>query len=173
MKKKSFYLILIILLLLTLIGCESDVITSDSSHSSSSSVDSSQKKYYGINQDVFVTNSSGEYRLRITGIKETKERNEFSDKLANKVVVISYEYENISMTSDLSIFEWNFKVYDSDSNILETYPVDTKYSASVGTGRKATASMAYALNNKNNYIELEFYDNMFNSSSDCIFKLEW
>ncbi len=62
---------------------------------------------------------------------------------------------------------------DKDNNILDTYPVTTEYPTSIGTGRKAKASEAYALNNSDNYIELEFYDNMCNSNSDCVFKLNW
>ncbi len=42
-------------------------------------------------------------------------------------------------------------MYDKENNKLETYPADTKYASSVGTGRKTTASEAYALNS--NYIE--------------------
>ena len=37
-------------------------------------------------------------------------------------------------------------MYDKENNKLETYPADTKYASSVGTGRKTTASEAYALN---------------------------
>lgn len=173
MKKKSFYFIMIVLLLITLTGCDSNVITSDSPNISNNSSNSNKKKVYNLNEDVYITNSDGEYRLKIIGISETTERNQFSDTQADRVVIISYEYENISLSNDLYISTWDFKAYDSDNNALETYPADTKYSNSISLGRKTDASMAYALNNSNNYIELEFYDNMFNSSSNCIFKLEW
>ena len=33
--------------------------------------------------------------------------------------------------------------------------------------------MAYALNNDQNYVELEYYDNVFNSKYDSKFKIEW
>ena len=42
-------------------------------------------------------------------------------------------------------------MYDKENNKLETYPADTKYASSVGTGRKTTASEKYTLNS--NYIE--------------------
>ena len=169
--KKIMFIGISFVMLFILVGCDSNAETSNSPSGSTNT--ESNKKVYGINEDVFVKNDSGEYRLKITGIKETNERNEFSDKVANRVVVISYEYENISMDDDLSIDDWNFKVYDKDNNALETYPVDVDYSSSVGIGRKSSGSMAYALNNTNNYVELEYYDNMWNSKSDCVFKVEW
>lgn len=162
------------LIAFSLVGCDSNVETSSSpSSSSSGNVNENTKKVYGINEDVYINNGSGEYRLKITSVKETAERNEFSDVVANRVIIISYEYENISLNSDLSIDDWNFKVYDKDNNSMETYPVDINYGNTVGQGRKAVSSVTYALNSDINYVELEYYDNMFNSSSDCIFKLEW
>ena len=67
----------------------------------------------------------------------------------------------------------NFNMYDKENNKLETYPADTKYASSVGTGRKTTASEAYALNSNSNYLELDFYDNMFNGKANCRVILEW
>lgn len=170
MKKKTFLILVMFLVLFNLTGCDSNATTSGTQGSTTPNV---TKKTYGLNEDVYITNDSGEYRLKITKIKETSERNQFSDKEADRVVIISYEYENISLDRDLYISDYDFKVYDKDNNSLETYPVDIKYSDSVGVGRKSTGEMAFALNNDNNYLELEFYDNMWNSSSDCIFKLSW
>lgn len=129
---------------------------------------------YGVGESVSVKTSSGEYTVKITGIKETSERNEYSDVKADRVILISYEYENVSYTNDLSVSDMNMKVYDKDSNLLETYPAtEGKYGSSVGTGRKSNGVAAYALNNENSYIEIDFYDNMFNSKADCRFKIEW
>lgn len=164
-------IILCFIMMFALVGCDSDAETSTSPSGTSSTENT--KKSYGLNEDVYITNSSGEYRLKITGITETSDRNEYSDKVADRVIIISYEYENISLEDDLLVDDWDFKVYDKDNNVMETYPVDTKYGSSVGQGRKATATMAYALNNDSNYVELEYYDNIWNSKSDCIFKLEW
>lgn len=171
MKKRSFLVFSVILLLITLTGCESSATTSGTQSSNTPTV---SKKTYGLNEDIYITNDSGEYRLKITNIKETSDRNEFSDVDADRVVIISYEYENISLNDDLYINEYDFKVYDADSNSLEDYPIyDIKYSDTVGVGRKSSGEMAFALNNSSNYLELEYYDNVWNSSSDCIIKLEW
>lgn len=128
---------------------------------------------YKLNDDITVKSSSGEYRVKFTNIYETSERNQFSDKQANRVVIIEYEYENISKENDLYVSDLEFKLYDKDNNLLETYPANTKYASNVSKGRKTTASVAYALNNDNNYIELEFYDNMFNSKPDFKVIFEW
>lgn len=129
---------------------------------------------YKLNETVSIETSSGKYTVKVTGINETSKRNEFSDIQANRVILISYEYENVSYSDDLSVSDMNMKAYDKDNNLLETYPsTEEKYGSSVGTGRKSNGVVAYALNNENNYIEIDFYDNMFNSKADCRFALEW
>lgn len=128
---------------------------------------------YRLNEDIYITNSEGKYRVKFTNITETDDRNSYSDKQADRVVIIEYEYENMTDPEDLYISDYNFKLYDKDNNQLETYPIDIKYPGSVSTGRKATASAAFALNDSNNYIELEYYDNMFNDKADCKVILEW
>lgn len=172
--KRVLIFMLIITTSILMSGCTSDATTSTTqSTDSSSSEQKSTRNEYSLNQDIYVKNSSGEYRLKFTGIRETSDRNEYSDVNADRVVIISYEYENISKEDDLYISDIDFKVYDKQGNILETYPVDYKYSDSIGPGRKTTAEAAYALNSIDNYLELEYYDNMFNSKSDCLVKIEW
>ncbi len=129
---------------------------------------------FKMNEDAFITNEDGKFRIRFTSVKETSERNQFSDKRADRVIIVEYEYENLTREDDLYISSMNFKMYDKDNNALETYPsTEVKYADSISLGRKTTASEAYALNNNQNYIELEFYDNMFNSKADAKFILEW
>lgn len=128
---------------------------------------------YKLNEDIYVTNSHGKYRIKFTGVKEINDRNEFSEKKADRVVLIEYEYENIDMDEDLYVSDMSFKLYDKDNNSMETYPVDYKSPSNISSGRKTTASAAFALNNDNNYIELEFYDNYFNDKADCKVILEW
>ena len=113
------------------------------------------------------------FRLKILSIKETTERNQFSDKQADRVVIIEYEYENKSREDDVFISDIDFQAYDKANFALETYPISVKHPSKISTGRKTTASMAFALNNDENYIELEFYDNIFSSKADVKFILEW
>ncbi|MBQ9625006.1 MAG: DUF4352 domain-containing protein [Clostridia bacterium] len=164
---------------LVFVGCSSsNVSTSNTNNDSGNSANTEQSKgaeisTYKLNEDIFITNSSGKYRVKFTKISETKDRNEFSDTKADRVVIIEYEYENLELNEDLYVSEMSFKLYDKSNEQLETYPVDTKYASNISKGRKTTASVAYALNNSENYIELEYYDNMFNSKPDCKVVFEW
>lgn len=172
-KLKNLLLLLLcsIMFLVFAVGSSSNVTTSTNSDGTTSSTN--ELTTYKLNEDIYVTNSSGKYRIKFTKISETSERNEFSDKQANRVVIIEYEYENISQEDDLYISEMDFKLYDKENNQLETYPLSTKYPSNISKGRKTTASVAYALNSDSNYIELEYYDNMFNSKANCKVVFEW
>ena len=172
-KLKNLLLLLLcsIMFLVFAVGSSSNVTTSTNSDGTTSSTN--ELTTYKLNEDIYVTNSSGKYRIKFTKISETSERNEFSDKQANRVVIIEYEYENISQGDDLYISEMDCKLYDKENNQLETYPLSTKYPSNISKGRKTTASVAYALNSDSNYIELEYYDNMFNSKTNCKVVFEW
>ena len=146
-------------------------------------------KTYTLNEPVTINKSSGSYTLTITEITETADRNQFSDVVANRVIIegyiytsiiilyytlinkYNYSYENTSYENGLYISSVNFKVYDKDNNLLQTYPVLLKYPQEISVGRKTDATMAYALNNDQNYVELEYYDNVFNSKYDSKFKI--
>ena len=132
-----------------------------------------EEEVYKIGDVIKVSTSNGSYSLTITSVTETDERNEFSDTKADRVIIVDYAYENIDVDDQLYIFESNFKAYDADNNSLETYPADIKSADSISAGRKTTGQMAFALNNSTNKIELEYFDNMFNDSKDCLIVLEW
>lgn len=133
----------------------------------------SQDEIYKVGDTIKVNTSNGSYSLTVSGVSETKERNEFSDIKADRVIIIDYSYENIDVPEELYIFESNFKAYDADNNALESYPANIKSSDSIGAGRKTSGQMAFALNNDTNKIELEYFDNMFNDTKDCLIVLEW
>ena len=135
---------------------------------------------YHIGDEILVETNNGKYSLCITGVSETPDRNQFSDKQADRAVIIDYKFENISHSTDfqnyhndeLFISELDFSMYDADGERLETYPAEVKYAKSVSIGHKSSGQMAYALNNSQNYIEAEYHDNMF-MSSDFTIILEW
>ena len=172
-KLKNLLLLLLcsIMFLVFAVGSSSNVTTSTNSDGTTSSTN--ELTTYKLNEDIYVTNSSGKYRIKFTKISETSERNEFSDKQANRVVIIEYEYENISQEDDLYISEMDFKLRGPGNYLGETYTLSTKYPSNISKGRKTTASVAYALNSDSNYIELEYYDNMFNSKANCKVVFEW
>ena len=177
--KKIFYSLMSILLVASfmLFAVASGGDAETSGDGESKKTDTEQKAEmatYKLGETITVKNSSGEYKICFTNVKETTQRNQFSDVEAKRVILISYDYENISCEDDLYISSMDMKVYDKDSNILETYPAtEEKSPSAVGKGRKGNGVLAYALNNDNNYIEIEYYDNIFNSTSDCKVQVEW
>ena len=152
-----------------------------SSSNSSTSRDSggttgstSELATYRLNEDIYITNNQGKYRVKFTNIEETTDRNQFADQQADRVVIITWEYENLSIDEDLLVSNvLNFKLYDKDNNKMDTYSVSTQYGGTIGKGRKTVSAEAYALNSQDNYIELEFYDNIFNGKPDCKVIFEW
>ncbi|MDK0966101.1 DUF4352 domain-containing protein [Clostridium perfringens] len=132
------------------------------------------KKTLGIGETAYINDKNGVKSMAITidNVKLTDERNQFSEKEAEKVVVIEYTYENIADEENLYIFDSNFKVYDASGNVLETYPAGVeKYPQAISKGKKCTANMSFALNNESNNLEIEFYDNMFNGKASEVFNI--
>ena len=175
MKKciKIFSLVIVLFLtIFALCGCGSDSTEVSKSSGSKASVKVDKARSYGLNEEVTVKNSYGdEYTLKITGIKETSDRNEFSDENPAQVFIINYEYLNIAGDS-LYISDMDFKIIDEESEIGGSYPVDYTYPQSVTEGVKCKASMALFVNNKSKHIKLQYFDNMFNDKPDVIFELD-
>lgn len=78
------------------------------------------KKTLGIGETTYINDKNGVKSMAITidNVKLTDERNQFSEKEAEKVVVIEYTYENIADEENLYVFDSNFKVYDASGNVL-------------------------------------------------------
>ncbi len=131
---------------------------------------------YGLNEDIYVSTSSGEYRVKFTNIYESYEFNDVVGTPADRIIVIEYEYENISMPSDLCVSEANFKVYDSSSKILDFYPTFSTialYPEEIGTGRNSSAAISYALNNEVNHVELDYYVEIFGGDTEFRVIFDW
>lgn len=171
--KKSKILILGLLLMIIGAGFVGCTDTSDSDKASGDNKGTEQKqeeKVYGVG-DTYKYKDN--YSLKIDSVKTTKERNQFADKKAKEVVIVTYTYENLNSDKDLFIDSMAFKAYDAEGNAVDTYPSDIeKMPKAVSKGRKCTAQIAYAVNSGDT-LELEYYDNMFNSKKDTIFKLNF
>lgn len=179
MKKKIYSLLSVLLAFVFMFmaaASSSDAKTESKGENGESSAQAENKEMptYKLGEKVSIKTSSGDYWVRFKSCKETKDRNQFSDTKADRVILIEYDFENTSYENDLFVSSMDMKLYDKDNNILESYPSTlAKEPSSVSKGRKGSGVLAYALNNDNNYIELEYYSNMFNSSADCKFILEW
>lgn len=116
-----------------------------------------------LGKDYTITSSTGEYSINIEGIRFTDDRNQFSDKVAEHVIFLDFNYSNISETEETYVFDSNFKIIDEEGNILDTYPVsdDNRSSKKLPIGAKCNSSAAYAMTTSSKTLNVLFYDNMF------------
>jgi len=92
----------------------------------------------------------GLWKLTFNSVTVTDERNQFSDKTPDQVVVLDYTYENLGYDGsymDLYISSSDFKVVDENGNMGETYPAGAnKYPQETPIGAKCVgAQEAYGL----------------------------
>ncbi len=138
-----------------------------------SNKEDSKENVYGINDLITLNNESGTMNLKILSVKETNERNEFEEKEYKKVIFIEYWYENVDLDEDFYIDEDNFKVYDKNNTILDTYPLDVSYANAISKGRNATNKIAYGLNSDDNYVEIELRSQSTGKSLNKKIILQW
>lgn len=135
---------------------------------------------YHVGDVISVQTDSGEYTITFTSVAETSERNMFSDKDPERVILIDFKVENIDYeytlgdykNNEVSVYSTNFNAYDADGEALDTYPLTVKYATSITPGHKASGQLAYCLDNDTNFIELEYVDNPL-MSADITINLEW
>ena len=86
----------------------------------------------------------------------TDDRNQFSDKVADKVFILEYEYKNVGLDDEWALFEGTgYVVYDEDGRRLQTYPVSTNYGGTVSKGRMSSSSEAFAVVGDSTHFEIE------------------
>lgn len=110
-----------------------------------------------------LTGDDGSYNITIEGIRFTDERNQYSEKIAEHVMFLDFNYENVDSSDEIFVSDINFKVMDDEGNILDTYPVsdDNRMSKALPMGAKTSASVTYALPKSSKTVKVLFYDNMF------------
>ena len=114
-----------------------------------------------LGDTIYITTPSGDYELTFTNAHYIDERNEYSTTMADKVIMLEYEYKNISYEDEymdgLFVCEGvDYKVYDGDGYLLETYPVTlTFYQDSVSKNRSSKGSEAFAVIGDQTHYEIE------------------
>ena len=114
-----------------------------------------------LGDTIYIATSSGDYELTFTNAYYTDERNEYSSTLADKVIILEYEYKNISYENKfldgLFICEGtHYKVYDGDGYSLEIYPANLPYHQdSVSKNRSSKGSEAFAVIGDQTHYEIE------------------
>lgn len=129
-------------------------------------VETPQIYRFGLNETVPMTTTYGDYEITFTDAYFTDERNQFSDTQADKVLIIVYEYKNVSYvpnyTDGLFICEGlDYKVYGEDGFSLETYPASLPYyQDTVSVGRSSKGSEAFAVVGDQHHFEIELGSNV-------------
>ena len=129
-------------------------------------VEAPQVYRFGLNETVPMTTTYGDYEITFTDAYFTDERNQFSDTQADKVLIIVYEYKNVSYVPDytdgLFICEGlDYKVYGEDGFSLETYPASLPYyQDTVSVGRSSKGSEAFAVVGDQHHFEIELGSNV-------------
>lgn len=176
---KKLLIISISLLLLT--GCGKSTEVSDKGGTSKPIENKpTESKALKMNEVYIHKDVYGEVRLKFLSATETEDRVEGSELNPNRVVILEYEYENVSRETDYNIDQSNFKLFDKANEPLKRYYFwGLKSAKSIPAGSKNIAEQAYGLDHKDNYVELEFYDDAYtakedaNAKNDAKFILEW
>ena len=122
--------------------------------------ENSSDKVYGLNEEWIV---DGQWKLKITSVTPTAERNQFSEDKPAQVVVINYTYENLGYTSDTQdLFLTPSNVIDEGKKVSKTYPAGVKtYPKPTPVGAIMDgAQAAYGLQTESKTIKIifEHYD---------------
>lgn len=107
-------------------GCSSkkEETKTNSSTTEQTKQETPKEKIYGLNDEWVV---EGQWKLKITSITPTVERNQFSEDKPAQVVVINYTYENLGYTSDVQdLFLTPSTVIDEGKKVSKTYPAGVK-----------------------------------------------
>lgn len=125
-------------------------------------VETPQVYRFGLNQTVPMTSNHGDYEITFTEAYFTDDRNQYSDTQADKVLIIVYEYKNVSYTNGLFICEGlHYQIYGEDGFGLETYPVSNPYyQDEVSEGRSSRGSEAFAVIGDQHHFEIELGSNV-------------
>lgn len=115
-----------------------------------------------------------EYAITVLSVTETKDRNQFSDKVVAQVLIIDYQYENLANdNSALYISDMNFKCVDEGANMCSTYPVSGRYSPEhTPPGARTLASMTFGTVTNSKVIKIGYYDNIFDSKPIAEFECD-
>ena len=114
---------------------------------------------YELDDKITVETSDGTFEFRVTGIKETDLRNSVSETSPLRVMIINYEFTNISIDSELSITPYNFVVYDATGAEVSEYYIDVEESQPASRGASSKGQYAIALNSAENNIRLYYFEN--------------
>lgn len=125
-------------------------------HSSSGTVGN-----YSIGQTWSVP---GQWNLTVNSVKETSERNQFSDKHPAAVYIVTYTYENVGFQDSTGLMDGLYltlddTIVDSAGKMGYTYPDDVENPKEVPVGAHCTAQVAIGVDHPGNFtLGISTYD---------------
>lgn len=128
-----------------------------------------------LEDEISLKSQEGNYSVKITAVFEAEPNSDDEDApKAERVAVVVYEYKNADITDGLSIGNTHFKAYDKRGKELKQYPQNGLFEPSeIGESGVFTASVAFALNNDNNYLKIEYYNDTASKKPDATFEQTW
>ncbi len=128
-----------------------------------------------LEDEITLKSQEGNYSVKITAVFEAEPNSTDEDApKAERVAVVVYEYKNADITDGLSIGNTHFKAYDKRGKELKQYPQNGLFEPSeIGESGVFTASVAFALNNDNNYLKIEYYNDTASKKPDATFEQTW
>lgn len=155
--KKFVLLAAVVMLAIAMTGCGGD-----SSDSGGSNKKKSSKAEFNIGETWEVP---GNWKLTITGVNATDDRNEFSDKNPGAVYLVDYTYENIGYKDSTGIMEGlyiglNDGIVDAKGKMGYSYPGDTSsYPQETPDGATCDAQECIGVENAGDFkIKVVMYD---------------
>lgn len=117
------------------------------------------KKTYKLGETWTV---DGQWSLTVTGVAETSDRNQYSEREPGAVYIVDYTYTNIGYESDPDgiFFVMDETIVDSASKIGYSYPGDVaKYATRVPIGATCDAQVCIGVENPGDFkITTTLYD---------------
>ena len=115
----------------------------------------STDKVYGLNEEWIV---DGQWKLKITEVKTTPDRNKYSKAQVSQVVIIKYTYENLGYKDEYQdLFLMPRTVVDVTKKVSEIYPVrSSKYPEPTPVGAISESTVGYGLSVESDKIKVYF-----------------
>ena len=128
-----------------------------------------------VSEEVSLKTNEGSYTIKINTVYDAEPlTDEENPPAADRVAVVVYEYTNDDISHGLSIGNTHFKAFDSKGTELQQYPQKDLFQASeIGESGTFTASVAFALNNTENSLILEYYNDVSSVKPDTVYELNW
>ena len=129
--------------------------TTSENNSTTTKNQNSTDKVYGVNEEWIV---DGQWKLKITDVKTTPDRNKYSKAQVAQVVLIKYTYENLGYKDEYQdLFLMPRTVVDGAKKVSEIYPVrSSKYPEPTPVGAISESTVGYGLSVESDKIKIYF-----------------